>query len=644
MFRPLLEKEWRQLRLLRWAGIGIGLLLPILLLVAAEAGKQGWTILGSMSVYSAASVIQDGVPMFLAVVIWPLMALLVTSQAFCADRAAGTEAFLLQSPVRRSLVWRARALAAVATVLVICAGQFAIWWLLARMVGGPNSLIATEALVGFLSLGGLLVLVAMFAGSVAGGLARSPIQALLLSLVLGSLPLGFGVLLGGVFPWVGYGSFRLGHALPVVILVAYAVAAFSMACKGEPAGRGRVKRGLGWVAAGVVAVPLAFAAIAPGLMRLDAKAGLWNIHVVSSSQGEVAFFLNSTKGAGWLVDLESGHALRFFPPPVYGAVWNEDGSRLAVLHEGGSFGRLLPAGRLEILDARGEASGPSFTVSNVSWHSGNLAWSGSRVLVPTVVPGSGINILDTSNGSRDRVDLKVLPDEWQILSPTQQGDFFVLKRRRPGNLHGIRMGSRLGDPGALLRLDVSREKPGPEIPVEVSTYAGDDLSPSGRFWFSWRVDHLNQGEEKQQARWQVQDLVDGSIVGVEPGPGIWVGDDVLVTQRRGKIMAGPPGAQELLLDSPKLSYRFRQSPDGNRMLIDGTPRVVGAVRALWIYDAPSKHLESVPLPRLPRDAVEFGALVDWGSSDTLIWIGNAFVAVQDLESDGELRPIFGRMR
>ncbi len=87
MFRALWWKEWRQLRLLRWSGLGIGLLLPPFLLVTAEAGERGWTVFGGIASYEAATVIQEALPKVMALAVWPLLALMTAAQAFAADRA-----------------------------------------------------------------------------------------------------------------------------------------------------------------------------------------------------------------------------------------------------------------------------------------------------------------------------------------------------------------------------------------------------------------------------------------------------------------------------------------------------------------------------------------------------------------------------
>ncbi len=623
--------------MLRWAGTGIGILLPLMTLIVAEAGRQGWTVFGSVSSYSAADIIGDAVPLLLTMAVWPLMALLVTSQVFCADRTGGTEAFLLERPVRRSTIWRARVLAALGTVAAICVGQFVIWWLMAQAVGATSTLDPGRELQIFLGVGGTLTAIATIAGGVAGCLARSPIQALLLSLVFGTLPLGAGALFGGVFSGASIGGFRLGYALPILILIAYVVASFSMSCRGEPAGRGRAFRGLGWVAAGLVAVPLTFAATAPGLMRLDARLSVGNSYVVAAPGGGTAMIVNDRQGSAWLVDLASRDVLRFFPPPVISAAWNADGSRLAVLHSGSALGRQRGSGRVEILDPRGKTAGPTFQHEDLTRGITKLVWSGDRVLVESVLPASGIHVLDTATGSRSRADLDWLPWTWFILDPIEGEEVFVLHRKKAkvliaGSDRGVR-----SEFGVLRRFDAGSRKFGPEIPVHLSGGLLYDswraLSPSGRYWFSMKGEPRGQG--------QVQDLADGSMLDVDLGHGFWMAGDVLVTSWRGRISVGPLGAQEVLIDNPGTYWFPVISPDRNRLLVDVRPgRDSEAERTLWVYDRRTGSLDELPFPELPGGPDDEYRWAQWAGDDTLLWIGGGLIATQELGT-GALHEVIG---
>src|SRR5512139_2948104 len=104
MLRALVWKEWRQLRALRWAGLALGLVLPVAFLAGAEAAKRG-LLFGRIGENASATIFLEVFPVTIALALWPLMALLLVSQAFAGDRAAGVEAFLLDRPVPRSRAW-----------------------------------------------------------------------------------------------------------------------------------------------------------------------------------------------------------------------------------------------------------------------------------------------------------------------------------------------------------------------------------------------------------------------------------------------------------------------------------------------------------------------------------------------------------
>ena len=177
MLRSLLRKEWRQLRVSRWAGAGFGLLLPLLLLALVGANDRGW-LTGIPTSTSAATVLGEVLPLALACGLWPLLTLMTAASALSADRAAGTDAFLLERPVARYRVWLARVLAALGTATAIAAANVAVWWLLSRLAAGT----AYDELywLGVMAKAGAVgIAVALAAGAAAGSLARTPIQAML---------------------------------------------------------------------------------------------------------------------------------------------------------------------------------------------------------------------------------------------------------------------------------------------------------------------------------------------------------------------------------------------------------------------------------------------------------------------------------
>src|SRR5689334_17593797 len=104
MFKALLWKEWRQLVLIRWGGIAIGILLPLAFLAGAEMAQRGVLPTGSIDKYSSSDIMFEILPATLALGLWPLIAIMTAVQCFSGDRANGTETFLLERPIPRGRV------------------------------------------------------------------------------------------------------------------------------------------------------------------------------------------------------------------------------------------------------------------------------------------------------------------------------------------------------------------------------------------------------------------------------------------------------------------------------------------------------------------------------------------------------------
>jgi len=159
MLRALLRKEWLQLRSLRWVGFCLGALMPLLLVALAEAASRGLTPYGQLSDYSSLDLFMDALPLML-VALWGLLALLICSQAFAGDRANGTEQFLLERPVPRSAIWRARLLASLASILVLLLSHLLLWAALVQVTVNYSREQWLHSLLIMGGFGGLLLLIA----------------------------------------------------------------------------------------------------------------------------------------------------------------------------------------------------------------------------------------------------------------------------------------------------------------------------------------------------------------------------------------------------------------------------------------------------------------------------------------------------
>jgi ABC-type transport system involved in multi-copper enzyme maturation permease subunit len=645
MFRSLLAKEWRQLRLLRWSGIGLGLLLPFLLLALAGASDRGW-ISGSPTHSTPPVVLGEALPLVLAFGLWPLLALMIAAHALASDRAAGTDAFLLERPVSRSRVWLARVLVAVSTTLVIVAAHVAIWWGLSRLVGGPASAVGRAEWLGMMLLaGGVAVGVALTAGVAAGALARTPIQALLLGLVLAAVPVAIGALLcGRVFYGYRIEGLPVGAALPVLLPAGYVLASWVAECRGEPAGRGRTRRGVLVLVVALSAVPLVFAATVPVVLRWDARSGIGNTRFVPAPSGDVTLALNDWQRAAWLIDTATGRKLRFFPPPVYAAAWSPEGSRLAVLHGAGATGRFLSDPRLEILGPDGGPRRPAIDCRACrGWWDDGLFWAGDRVVTPGFVNGrESVLIFDPATGDRQVVEIPPPVLRWHLLgapeAPAGHG-LYVLQLRSPRSRDRVTDSDGTA-PGALLRrLDVADASLGTalDLPEPGAGRFGafrSRLSPSGRSWF--RPGSLDGGTPAA-----VYDLETGASLTLDAREAVWLSGDRLAWTRpvgegRFDLVVGSPGEGRSVRTFEGKWLWLKASPDRRRLLVTGAPG-----RQVWtcVVGPAGRVVEQVSLDDEWSDTW-YNAL-QWAGPDRLGLIRQGALALLEPRADAEPEYVIG---
>jgi ABC-type transport system involved in multi-copper enzyme maturation permease subunit len=638
MFRTLWWKEWRQLRLLRWSGLGIGLLLPPFLLAMAEAGQRGWSVFGGISSYDAATVVQEALPMFLILAVWPLLALMTAAQAFVADRSAGTEAFLLQRPVRRSRIWQARAAAAIGSTGLLLAVHIAIWWICVRLLGNPAGFDEAATFARLVAQGGLGAGIALLAGASAAAFVRSPMQAMLLGLVLTAVPVALSNLLG--FWYVGYslGDVSFGYAIPLFLLAGYVVGAFRMECRGEPAGRGRLRRGLVVLAGALVAMPVFLAATAPAVMRWDARLGLGNTTVYPAPSGGVAFALNNRQGAAWLIDTASGKRLRFFAPPVSDVAWNDTGDQLAVIHAAGGSGRRLPAPRIEVFDASGSPVGrPIECDACLGWWNRGLLWAGDKIVTLAFVEGRvGVMIVDPATGERRTLSLPAgLSGTSRLIKSTEDGRVFVVwfgrSRARTADGSAVRM-------AVLHRVDVEAASLQEQITVpgvDGVYYVDRALSPSGRSWLR------TPSEPDEQV--EIVDLESGETVALPTRTAVWLsGDRLAWVEAEGAertLMFGRPGDARPIRSFRASGTWFRSSPDRDKLLVairvpEDPPRLLQ-----WVYDTAADHWQEVQTPQ--ADPTAWFGSAQWAGPGALAFVGPGYLALQYLEHPETLEYVIG---
>jgi ABC-type transport system involved in multi-copper enzyme maturation permease subunit len=234
MFRALLWKEWRQLRVVRWLGMVIALALPGLLLLLFRFWASGYgpsDVLGEMMSYVVPFVV-------------PLFALVATTQAFWNDRETGTEHFLLEFPVRRSSRFFAKLVCAVGTTVQVALVMFLAWVLVAFLadVDSKSLRIALVQAGGRTSPGVGMITATATASAI---LASSPMASALLTYFVASL-------LVTVYTFRHH-RLLLNSIVPLIVICAgFLVASYTGFCLGEPAGRWRIARTITVMAAAFV--------------------------------------------------------------------------------------------------------------------------------------------------------------------------------------------------------------------------------------------------------------------------------------------------------------------------------------------------------------------------------------------------------
>jgi len=641
MLRTLLRKEWRQLRQLRWAGAGIGLLMPFLLLVLASASDRGWLFGESNS--SPVTVVRDLLPMMLSLAIWPLMGLMAAAQAFVADRAAGTESFLLERPIPRSTIWIARLIAVVATTVTIIVTGLTVWWVAVLLVGEPGSFGMLTTLGQTLFHGGVATGVALIAGTAAGAYVRSPMQGVLLGMVLTAIPIGVGALFSGGLFW-GYRlqGTRIGFGVPLFLLIGYLVGSYRADCRGEPAGRGRLRRAATAMTIAFVVMPLFVAASAPLVMRWDARLGLGNTTVIPAPSGDRALVLNNSQRAAWLIDTTARRRIEFFGPPVYGGTWNEDGTKLAVLHGAGAAGRHLRDFRLEILDASGRPQREAIVCSECQgWWKDEMYWVDGRVVVPGFTGGREVLlVIDASSGKKTSIEIPQPTQQWVVLPPIGGEIHVLVVRRRPGQSRTAPV--RLLADGELYRVNLDAGVLGPAIGLSDigSVYlARKALSPSGRLWLARATSrHLPA---------RVIDIATGETSDTTAISPVWLADDRLAwfevaTDSNGwlidgvyELYIGSPGDGRPVREFRGTWFQINPAPDGEGLLVSGW--TLERKLEHWLFDPGAERWSELPVASPDSGAGN----VQWVSPELLAVLEPGALALLEASGTGEADYVIG---
>ena len=659
MLRTLLWKEWRQLRQLRWVGAGLGVLLPIVALFAPRAARHGWVpFVGPSDPYSAHEILLEALPLALGLGLWPLIALLMTAQAFSGDRASGTESFLLERPVSRTRVWVARTLASFGSTWLVATVSFLIWLGIAATAVDRTSANWSIALKGLLGGGSLAVAACLLGGMIAASILSAPLAALLLGLVLVMVPIFIASTLAEWFSLATIAGLPVGLFIPALLLVAYPLASWVANCRGEPAGRGRIFRGTTTIAAGLLVVGLVFVASAPTTVRALAKRLDHGADLSPSPAGPSACFGSSRQDSGgWIVDLETGDRIQFLAPPFWQAGWSGDGSRMAVVTMSGPLGSSRSTIRIEFYDAQGRTAGRTLRYDENTW-TYRVRWAGDRLLLHEATVDTvrrepkayQLRVYDPDTGESRSADAPGYMQMSGLVGPIADGRIFAVIRETEDRDDDDRArGSRYG----LYAVDLETGEIGSEPLLEDvgQAWAAEEvLSPSGRYWILDR--RAGRGEPRP-----ILDLETGEEIPVEGlvRQAKWLNGDVLfwvdtVGSERRLVTVEPGGTPKVLRSWSDLGVGLQVSPDRERLLVTASRALDTQSEAVleqqivqtWVFDpAEDRWTELTAWPAHPYKGYTYATA--WAGPRTLARTGPRVLAFESLERPGEFIPVIGSL-
>jgi len=667
MFRALLWKEWRQLALVRWGGIALGAVLPIAFLTGAELAQRGWLPTGTIKSYAPRDLMYEGLPLALALALWPLIGLMSAAQSFAGDRASGTESFLLERPVSRASVWSARLLASIGTLVAVIVVTAALAAAAAALTGAPPET-GWSRWVSVSALGLGTALLALLGGIVSASLLSSPLGAVLLGAVLAAVPVILSAQLTNVFLMARIGDVPLGVVLPALLIPAYIASSWLAVCRGEPSGRGKVWRAVTFLCSALLGTLVLFAVSAPIVMRVNA--GIREHSVIQSPSAATVFVAANSRwegGGGWLVDVATAEKLAFVPPPVRFGAFRPDGSEFAAVTWSGPLGSVRELGRIDIRSAREGRVLRSIPIAvellvvDLAWGDAGLVIVGIRIPVQEKLEYE-VAIVDPLSGTWRPTGFRSDSSSLSLVRALTDHRVFLSQAGRAS----VSAGGPAQRGHQLRPIDIAGASVGPPmatasgVPLMFAGWGGS-LSPSGRFA---RI--VGGDGELDEARIVELNSLDGALDATAPLRMRWISGDRLVwlddLEHRSRLFVGAPG------EPPKVLREWRDaqvgiepSSDGRAVFVSvipaGGPPTTDPKRrpsdpALFEGEAPmgASPEELVYLPDEDRflppetpfsDRPNDHRYTQWAGPKTLARIGAGVVYFEDLDAPGKRRFVIG---
>jgi hypothetical protein len=637
------------LRALRWSLVGIGLALPAAFALAAKAAEKGWGM-EAFTGYSMRTILLEAVPAALGLGLWPLAAMVIAVQAFTADRADGTEAFLLDRPVSRAWVWTSRLVASLGSlgeVVLVGLGMVLAFAAIFGEAGLSRRVLFASAVAC-----AVLMLAAVVAALGATSLVSAALPAFLIALLLAATPVLAGV--GGalIFPYASWQGIPLAGLAACLVGLAMPLASWVADTRGEPAGRGRRLRSAVVLGGGLLLSGLGFVLAAPVLVRAGAPRSQLSVIAPAAGgttlvTGERGFRVPDAPKkarvpsalangpAGFLVDLTTGERRAFLAPEVQSARWDAEGTKLAVMDNARPLGG-IGASRLRFLDAEGQEIWPSFPEPDgVAVRDG--LWAGDRLVIVydgLEKPATRVDVLDPASGRQTTIFESTRPS-FATLHAARDGRVFLYTVESDAAADGpVRRDDWDRAAWSLRPLDAAQVRLGPPV-LEGHGAMHSGLSPSGRYWM-----------QRSRGPTQLVDLTTGAATtvaaGVRPAWMAWMSDDSLVW------LEGNLNGWTLFRMAPGASPHAWASGPERFPLLKVSPG--GAFAAVILTGIGSREERPVLLLEAaasegPRSLTHVAPFridgIDWAGPHTLAATKGGRLALYDVVS-GKSTVVFGR--
>jgi hypothetical protein len=386
--RALWSMQWRQLGSLRWGGLATAAGLVPLMWLFATLAQSGTPLLSGWNGLNAREGFTTIVPVFLMLVVWPLVSLALVTQAFGADLSRGHDLFLWVRPISRAAVWWSRLFASLASLTTVVGGSIAAWFLLSLLTDQVTRSQRLSALETMALVSVLTIPAALSAGALVASTGISGIAALLLAVAIGALSSGAGVV---AFAWGSAFKTELGMgAFAATCLLLWGVclrASYRAAVVGEPltTAAARTKRCAWTFAAWLIPIlVLVVVGIPAGARWLSGHPQRGYLSSFGDRGGSTALGVLQTKLGGWLVDLKTAKTIRYLPAIDVNFAADPATGRLAVLSRGSIWRPKSLTQSLSFYDAAGERVGSTLEIEASDLYPQIVHWNGDRVLI--VVP------------------------------------------------------------------------------------------------------------------------------------------------------------------------------------------------------------------------------------------------------------------